>query len=101
MDKVLMEYALVPQDLLTKHENHQGNVISLEGAEGEEGEETGAARYLTEGISLSTAHGSIAHGSIGSGQVEIPAAAGDIVGFSSCCLPGRCVFLGGSLPFIW
>lgn len=60
----------------------------MEGTEGEEREETGAAFYLTEGISLSTAHGSIAHGSIGSGQVENPAAAGDIVGISNCCLPG-------------
>lgn len=51
-------------------------MISLGEKEGEEErEETGAACYLTEDISPSTVHGSIADGFISSGQVENFAAA--------------------------
>lgn len=86
-----MEFTLVPTDLLTKHENHQGNVIRLEEKEGE-----AARRNWRRLLSDRRYRSMVPLHMVPLAQAKsktLPLLR-DIEAISNCCLLQRFVFLG-------
>lgn len=97
MVTVPMEFTLVPEDLLTKHENHQGNVISLEREGGKRGGKKPERPVTRPTISVSPWLTALLHTvPLARAKLEALLLLRGSDGISSCCLPQRLTFLGAA-----